>query len=175
MTQTPSRPALRLIRGALDAPPLEWAWFCGHCAAPPGDGQAPAPVARVCQSCSLGLMLEAPRDAVPSAREAFLVVDSSLLVQALSLRAEALLGVPEEVAVHRPVGELLVPADAEAQPGRFASAVLEAAGGSGGTLRVFVRPGNTFGVRMSARISPCGPPRAALLVLDEHPRGPRRA
>jgi hypothetical protein len=29
-----------------------------------------------------------------------------------------------------------------------------------------VRPWNTFGVRMRARIATCGPPRAALIVLD---------
>jgi hypothetical protein len=34
-----------------------------------------------------------------------------------------------------------------------------------------VRPWNTFGVRMRARIATCGPPRAALIVLDSG-RGP---
>ena len=39
------------------------------------------------------------------------------------------------------------------------------------TARAFVRPWNTFGVRMRARIATCGPPRAALIVLDSG-RGP---
>ena len=34
------------------------------------------------------------------------------------------------------------------------------------TSRSFVRPWNTFGVRMRARIATCGPPRAALVVLE---------
>jgi hypothetical protein len=35
----------------------------------------------------------------------------------------------------------------------------------------FVRPWNTFGVRMRATIAPCGPPRAALVVLGgDRPR-----
>jgi hypothetical protein len=33
-------------------------------------------------------------------------------------------------------------------------------------LHAFVRPANTFGVRVRARITACGPPRAALIVLD---------
>ena len=32
--------------------------------------------------------------------------------------------------------------------------------------RSFVRPWNTFGVRLRARIATCGPPRAALVVLE---------
>ena len=75
----------------------------------------------------------------------------------------------EETAINKPVAELLVPADAEAQ-GRtgFAAAVAQAADGPGsGHPRSFVRPWNTFGVRMRARIATCGPPRAALVVLED--------
>jgi len=167
MNATPdSRPALKLIQGAREQP-REWSWFCGHCAAPPAQGRAPAPAARVCRSCGLGLLLEAPSNLVPSTQDAFLVIDPALLVQAMSRKAETLLGVPEDLAVDRPVGELLVPADAEAQaPGRFATAVAEAALSAGEPTHVFVRPWNTFGVRMRARVAPCGPPRAALLVLE---------
>ena len=98
------------------------------------------------------------------------MLDSAIRVQAMSRRAEALLGVPEEQAVDRPVGDLLVPADAEAGAPRaaFASSVAEAALSSDARAHVFVRPRNTFGVRMHARIAPCGPPRAALLVLETH-------
>jgi hypothetical protein len=120
----------------------------------------------VCRSCGLGLLLETPSTAVPGPQDAFLVVDSALLVQAMSRRAEALLGTPEDVAVDHPVSQLVVPADAEAGAGRFAGAVAEAVGGAGAPVDVFVRPWNTFGVRMRARIAPCGPPRAALLVLE---------
>ena len=107
---------------------VAWLWFCGHCAAPSPGGAPPPPNERVCNSCGLGLLLEAREDAVPTDRDAFLVVDSSLLVQAMSRQAEAFLGVTEEDAIDRPVAELLVPADAEAQ-GRtsFAAAIVEAA------------------------------------------------
>lgn len=128
----------------------------------------------MCSSCGLGLLLEAREDAVPGARDAFLVVDSSLLVQAMSASAQSFLGLTEEMAVNKPVAELLVPADAEAQ-GRtsFAAAVTQAADGQDpDTARSFVRPWNTFGVRMRARIATCGPPRAALVVLED--TAPRR-
>jgi hypothetical protein len=123
----------------------------------------------VCPSCGLGLLLEAREDAIPSARDAFLVIDSSLLVQAMSREAQSLLAMTEEVAVDRPVAELLVPADAEAQGSAgFAAAIAQAAEGDDSeSIHKFVRPWNTFGVRMRARISTCGPPRAALVVLEQ--------
>src|SRR5437588_6451560 len=172
MRGTTDRPALRLVQSAGVAEPVEFAWFCGHCAAPSRGEQPPAPMARVCRSCGLGVMLETRRDAAPSHRDAFLVIDSSLLVQAMSWRAETLLGVTEDSAVNRPVVQLLVPADAEAgRPARFAAALADAAAGADDPVNAFVRPWNTFGVRLRARIASCGPPRAALVVLeDQQPR-----
>jgi PAS domain-containing protein len=113
-------------------------------------------------------------DAVPGDREAFLVVDSQLLVQAMSHEAQRFLALSEEEAVDKPVAELLVPADAEAQgPTGFAAALAQAADGQDPeTTRRFVRPWNTFGVRLRARIATCGPPRAALVVLEDS--APRR-
>jgi PAS domain-containing protein len=162
-----TRPTLRLVEGA-GAEPIQWTWFCGHCAAPAPGGEPPSPTARVCRSCGLGLLLEARRDVVPSDRDAFLVVDSALSVQGMSRTAESLLGVREEDAVNHPVTEFLVPADAEAQgPTAFAAAIVTAAGGNGAPTGAFVRPWNTFGVRMRARVAACGPPRAALIVLED--------
>jgi PAS domain-containing protein len=163
------RTALTLVSsGVHEDTPAEWRWFCGHCAAPSPNGAAPPPTARVCASCGLGLLLEAREDAVPDTRDAFLVVDGRLLIQAMSREAQTLLGVSEEDAIDKPVAELLVPADAEAQSRTgFAAAIAQAADGHDPDhARAFVRPWNTFGVRMRARIATCGPPRAALIVLD---------
>lgn len=133
------------------------------------------PTARVCRSCGLGVMLETRCDTVPSHKDAFLVIDSSLLVQAMSWQAEAVLGVTEDTAVNRPVMQLLVPADAEAGgPSRFADALLEAAAGADDPVSAFVRPWNTFGVRLRTRIASCGPPRAALVVLEDQQARPLR-
>lgn len=169
------RPALRLVQPA-EVEPVDFTWFCGHCAAPADGDEPPVPTARVCRSCGLGVMLETRRDTVPSEKDAFLVIDSSLLVQAVSWRAETLLGVTEDTAVNRPVVELLVPADAEAgRPSRFADALIGAAAGADDPVSAFVRPWNTFGVRLRARVASCGPPRAALVVLeDQQARRPLR-
>jgi PAS domain-containing protein len=161
---------LKLVQPAVGQP-VEFTWFCGHCAAPVKGDHPPAPIARVCRACGLGVMLETRADVAPSQRDAFLVIDSSLLVQAMSWRAERLLGVTEDSAVNRPVMQLLVPADAEAgRPARFADALVQAAAGADEPVNAVVRPWNTFGVRLRARVASCGPPRAALVVLAQQAR-----
>jgi hypothetical protein len=108
---------------------------------------------------------------VPDAREPFLVIDDRLLIQAVSRQAEIMLDLNEETSVNRPVAEILEPADAEAHgPTPLASAIAKAMSGDEGPVGAFVRPWNTYGVRMRARIAPCGPPRAALLVLETRQR-----
>jgi hypothetical protein len=165
-----NRPNLRLIETSPQDAPVEWVWFCGHCAAPAPPEEAPAPVTRVCSACGLGVMLETRSDLAPDDGDAFLVVDASLLVQGMSLRAEALLAMEEERAINKPVSELLVAPDAEAgRPGGFAAAIAEAVSGDEAPVSKVVRPWNTFGVRMRARIGACGPPRAALVVLEAAP------
>ena len=88
-------------------------------------------------------------------------------MQAVSRRAEKLLCVREDTVVGRPVAELLVSADADSDISTgLVCAVLDATGGEDHLRRVEVRPANTFGVRLHARVAPCGPPRASLLVLN---------
>jgi hypothetical protein len=95
------------------------------------------------------------------------VIDNSMSICAVSGEAETLLATLETDAVNRHLTELLVPADAEAQgPQNLAVAVTWAARGDSSVHRVFVRPAKTFGVRISACIASCGPPDAALIVLD---------
>jgi hypothetical protein len=115
----------------------------------------------------MGLILQSQADVAPAAGDPFLVLDASLSVCAVSAAAEDLLATCETDAVNRHVTELLVPADSEAQgPANLAIAVTWAARGDGGARRVVVRPTNTFGVRLKARIASCGPPTAALVVFD---------
>lgn len=122
---------------------------------------------RVCPACELGVLLHTREDAAPNPDDAFLIVDSSLSVQAVSGRAETALGIAEYQAVNRHIMELLIPGDTEAAAaGSLAVAISRAASGDEIETRIAVRPSNTFGVRMLARIAACGPPRAALLVLS---------
>lgn len=142
--------------------------FCGHCGKPPAEDAVLDGANRVCARCNLGLLLDAPAAVAPKPGEAFLVVDRTLAICALSRRAERLLGVREVDAVDRHVTDLLVPADAEAQGPHALSALLVSAATEGGDegARAVVRPADEFGVRFSARIGPCGPVPGALVVLS---------
>ncbi len=167
MSALPDRRAmLRLVPStAEEACPSQW--FCGHCGAPPPNNETPAPPARVCGECGLGLLLEARADAAPRPEDPFLIVDGSMAVCALSSASEELLAVAETDVVNRPVTELLSSADAEVGgPEGLAAAIMWAARGEDELRRVMVRPANVFGVRMPLRVGACGPPRAALLVLE---------
>jgi hypothetical protein len=140
--------------------------FCSHCGTRPQDGETISPT-RVCAGCGLGLLLQCTQDAAPKPGDAFLVLDHTLSVCAVSAAAERLLATPEMEAVNAPIGSLLVPAGAESNGGAgLAAAIIWASRGDGGVSRTVVRPANTFGVRLRARIVGCGPPRAALLVFE---------
>jgi hypothetical protein len=166
------RPALALVPAPAHEQP-EVIAFCGHCGAQAEVASVEEAPSRVCSSCGLGLLLEASAHSAPAPGGAFIVLDSSLAVCAVSRSAEKLLATTETQAVHRHVTELIVPADAEAGGrGDLAAAVTWAARGDSGTRNVVVRPANTFGIRISARISACGPPRAALVVFAS-PNAPR--
>ena len=86
----------------------------------------------------------------------------------MSALAESLLGVTETQAVNRHITEYLVPADAEASgPEDLVNLVIHAARGAGEVHEVVLRPTAEFGIRYWGRIGPCGPPRAALIVLGD--------
>lgn len=155
---------LPVVPGASE--PVETTAFCSHCGAHADPAELDAP-SRVCASCSLGLLLEAQTSLAPQPDDAFIVVDCALSVCAVSRAAERLLATSEIDAVNRHLTELVVPADAESQGAEnLAVAATWAARGDCGEQRVMVRPTNTFGVRTTARIGTCGPPRAALVVFE---------
>ena len=160
------RAALRLVP---DVAPetVETVAFCGHCGTRPRWTAVAMAPSRVCESCGLGLLLEADSESAPREGDAFMVLDGALSICAVSSAAEKLLATREIDAVHRHLTELLVPADAEPQAREnLAVAVTWAARGDNTSQTATVRPANIFGVRLRARIASCGPPRAALIVLD---------
>jgi PAS domain-containing protein len=113
------------------------------------------------------MLLETRSDAAPFPDDAFLVVDSDLTVQALSHQAQRLLGKTEHDVIDWPITYFLGPADAEnGEIGGFMNLLHDATMGSEDLQSVCVRPLGAFGVRVVARIAPCGPPRAALVVLS---------
>src|SRR3954454_1211488 len=154
--------ALRAVPVERTGRPLES--FCGHCGHPP-DTEHPA-AGRVCGRCELGLMLSAPAGVAPSPVDPFLVIDTRLVVCGVSRAAENLLQTVETEAVNRHVTEFLVPAAVETPDAHnLLAPLVAAASGDGAPRTVVVRPAGMFGVRFWARVGPCGPPRAALVVL----------
>src|SRR6476620_8114635 len=142
------RPQLVALPGFADR--RDDAQFCGHCGRAAAIDIA-APASRVCGRCEMGLLIGAPHELAPAPSDPFVLVDSTLSVCGMSALAEELLGVVETEAVNRHNNELLVPA----------------ARGDGEVHDVVLRPTDEYGIRYWARIGPCGPPRAALMVLGD--------
>ena len=155
-------PHLRLVPAVAEPRPQKT--FCGHCGEEPSSDIH----GRVCESCGLGVLLTTNADAAPGPNDPFMIVDGSLCVCAVSRVAEELLGTDETEAVNRHLSEFLVPADAEASgPGDLVNLLVHAARGDGEVHDVVLRPTDEYGIRYWARIGPCGPPRAALMVLGD--------
>jgi hypothetical protein len=113
-------------------------------------------------------MVSAPPAAAPSVHDPFLLVDGQLSVCAVSRKAEELLLTTETEVVNSHISDLLVPADIEASgPEALVNLVMHAARGAGEMHDVVLRPAKEFGIRFWARIAPCGPPRASLVVLAD--------
>ena len=143
----PLRPPL----SAHSPPTVEFCSACGALSERPGGR-------RVCPACGLGVLLSCAADALPGEAASFLVVDRDLRVSAASARAERLLGgrgcglrVQDLVSGRPGNGELI-------------RQLARAAGGLPGTATLAVSVSGRRG-GFEARVSPCGPPRAALLVL----------
>ena len=163
------RPALALVPPLPEidehAAPTRTVTFCSHCGSEPA-ADAVISSTRVCGECGLGLLLHAGSVAAPEPGAAFIVTDDSLSVCAVSAAAEQLLATLETEAINQPITRLLVPADAEGASANLAAAITWAARGDGAVYRAKVRPANTFGIRITARIAACGPRSAALIVLE---------
>jgi hypothetical protein len=165
------QPALALVSAPAPRPSAPPVAFCSHCGERPVPSHRAAPSSRVCERCGFGLLLQCAADVAPTAGQSFLVLDQSMSICAVSAGAEELLAARETDAVNRHVTELIVPADAESDARHnLAMAVTWAIRGDEATHKVVVRPANTFGVRLTARIAACGPPQAALLVFEAQRR-----
>lgn len=152
------------------APPqrAERTRFCTRCGVTSDEPEG-QPVAygfdRVCDRCGMGVVLTAPRKALPAGSTAFVVVSREGRITAVSEPAEALLG--EEAALLDTVvtSSITSPGGDE----QLLRTISRAAGGGRevAELRVAAAaPGARRLGPLSARIASCGPPRAALLVLE---------
>jgi len=123
---------------------------------------------RVCDRCGMGVMLTGPRKALPSAGAAFVVAGRDGKITAVSEAAERLLG-EEAALLDTPLTSLITSPDGDEQ---FSRVVSRAAGGSREVSELRIVASAPAARRLgplSARIASCGPPRAALLVLERAP------
>lgn len=122
---------------------------------------------RVCARCGMGIMLSAPRKALPGSGAAFVVVTREGRISAVSEAAEPLVGA-EPGLLGMPIASTLTSSEDDGDD-RLVRQVARAAGAgrevSEATLTPVLQAGD-HPARLSARIANCGPPRAALLVLE---------
>jgi PAS domain-containing protein len=145
--------------------------FCTRCAAT-ADEPEPQHLAygfdRVCERCGMGVMLSVATKALPGPGAAFVVVTREGRISAVSEAAEPLVG-EEAGVIGMPVTTVVTSPDGDAQ---LARTLARAAGGgrevAAATVTPAAHPGGRLG-RLAARIAGCGPPRAALLVLERAP------
>jgi hypothetical protein len=138
--------------------------FCSYCGYPPGAGWHQRPE-RVCTRCKLGVVLRTLPDAAPRSSDPFVIVDERLAVRGISRQAETVLLVDEPAAADIPLNEFLVSDSGPPGDVELARLVALAAGGAGPRLTLTLRTVGDAPLRFRARITSCGPPLAALLVL----------
>jgi hypothetical protein len=141
--------------------------FCSYCGQPPADTMERR--IHVCVRCQLGMILRAPAGAAPQVSDPFVVIDEKLTVQAISNRAEVVLGVDEPDGIHTLLGDLLEPATPGLDPMDLALLLTLAVSGSPPAEILELDAVNETDRRFHARVTSCGQPRAALLVLAPLP------
>jgi PAS domain-containing protein len=138
--------------------------FCSHC----GRGAASLDArTRICVRCELGLILQTERGLAPSPGDAFVVTDADLLICAVSAGAERLLGSDEPAIIHRPLGEHLAGVERDQYGRERLSELLRGAAARPiGVVQTVVGLPARAGEHYAARLGACGPPAAALLVIE---------
>ena len=148
---------------------LERTRFCSRCAttAEEPEGQSlPYGFDRVCERCGMGVMLSAPRRALPVAGGAFMVVTRDGKISAVSEAAEPIVG--EEAGL---LGMPITTAITSKDEAQLVRSLARAAGGGREIVEGPVVHAGRAGkeAKLNARIASCGPPRAAVLVLERAP------
>jgi hypothetical protein len=144
---------------------LRFCTRCGEAAETPPADVGPLSQARVCDACGMGVLLSCTREALPGARAAFLIATAELKVNAVSVGAEKIFG-PEQDVIGLNLLDLLASPMGDTH---FAKVVTGAAVRSREPVVMPVK-GMAVGARragmLAARVSTCGPPRAALVTVE---------
>jgi hypothetical protein len=116
----------------------------------------------------MGLLLHADAQLAPAPGDSFIVTDDRLLICALSQGGERLFRRSEPSVIHRPVSELLVGVGAaEAGLPSLDTLLRAAAAGALEVTAAVVATVEGGREHHPARLGPCGPPTAALLIVDD--------
>lgn len=138
--------------------------FCSYCGYPPM-GPWRVRAHRVCMRCEMGVVLKAPPGAAPRYNDPFVIVDRQLAVQAVSRRAEVALAVKEPAGLHAPLEEFLICENGDHDRGELAALVELVFAGTEPSDRLELRTVVNPKVRLQVRVTSCGPPAGALLIL----------
>ncbi len=138
--------------------------FCARCGAGGSSGPAgPRAPTPICQRCEDGLLLGCAPEVLPGPGAAFLIVTSALQISAVSEASEDLFGAESQL-----LGSSLTDLIASVPDGEELVRTVAAAALRNREAVVLPVRGAGTGVRdaeMLARISSCGPPRAALVTV----------
>jgi hypothetical protein len=138
--------------------------FCSYCGYPPM-GPWRVRAHRVCMRCQMGVVLRAPAGTEPRHDAPFLILDRQLAVQAVSRRAEIVLSVDEPAGVGIPLEELLIFDNGHCDDDEVALVIERAIAGADSSMPFDLRAVADPDIRLRGRVTRCGPPPAALLVL----------
>ena len=158
------RPFLGSVRSAL----ADRIRFCSRCGTLREERElpfSPPDLERVCNDCGMGVMLSAPRDALPGPGMSFLIVTEDLRISAVSEGAERIFGSETELLGTMLFTAISSPLGLE----ELALRIARAAGGGRDVVRIPIEleRGGRPGFRdLEARVSSCGPPRGALVAIE---------
>lgn len=147
--------------------------FCSRCGQPGGDNADADPFsrARVCPECGMGLLLSCVRDALPGAGASFVIVTAEMVVSAVSEAGERIFGFESEAVgksfldlVSSPMGDDSLARSVAQASLRPREPVVMPVRTTAGPPRIGT---------LAARISTCGPPRAALVTVEPSDFGRR--
>ncbi len=148
--------------------------FCSYCGYPPM-GPWRTLAHRVCMRCESGMVMRAPPALQPRFDDPFVIVDDRLRLQAISHRAEVVLMADKPAALDAPLEDLFVPSNGDRDEILLARLVERAVAGSTSATTIGLRRIGDPESDFLARVSGCGPPPAALLILTSLTAAPRRA
>ena len=132
--------------------------FCSRCAAVSSE-----PARRVCDGCEAGLLLTCRSDALPGA--AFVICTYELSVTAVSEAAESILGTQEELLGTHLLDLATCPLGDDQLARHAALAAQRAREPVELPMRLRSDRGEALGM-LAARVTTCGPPRAALVSVE---------